>query len=50
MNESLSSIVFFAYGGMYSVFSDETVDNISVTFINDDTGEVITTSNSNEMQ
>lgn len=41
MNESLSTIVFKMYGGIYSLFSGEEIDDVSITFINADTGEVI---------
>lgn len=49
LNESLCPIVFYAYGEMYSILSDETVENISITFVNEDTGEVISTANSKDM-
>ncbi len=49
MNESFSIMAFYMYGGLYSVFSGETVDNVSVTFVNEATGEVISTSNSKDM-
>lgn len=49
MNETLSPMIFYAYGGMYSIFTGETVDNISITYINEDTGEVISTSNSKDL-
>lgn len=48
-NESFSVLAFYIYGGLYSVFSGEEVGNISVTFINADSGEVIKTANSSEM-
>lgn len=49
ITESLSVLGLYIYGGMYSVFAGEEVDNISVTFINADTGEVISTSNSADL-
>lgn len=49
ITESFSVLGLYIYGGMYSVFSGEEVDNISVTFINADTGEVISTSNSSDL-
>ena len=49
MAESFSVLVFYMSGGLYGIFSGETPENISVTFINADTGEVITTANSSEM-
>lgn len=50
MNESFSTMAFYMYGGVYSAFSGETIDNVSVTFINADSGEVISTANSSDMQ
>lgn len=50
LTESFSALAFYIYGGMYGVFSGEDVDNVSVTFINEATGEVISTSNSKDMQ
>lgn len=47
--ESFSVLSFYMYGGMYGIFSGETADNVIVTFINADTGEVISTSNSADM-
>lgn len=49
MNESLSVMIFYISGGMYNVFSGNEADNISVTFINADSGETIKTANSSEM-
>lgn len=48
--ESFSVINFYMYGGMYSIFSGEEVDNIAVTFVNADTGEIISTANSNDAE
>ena len=47
--ETISVIGFYMYGGMYNTFNGTPVDNISVTFINADSGEVILTSNSKDM-
>ena len=47
--ESFSVLAFYMYGGMYAVFSGNEVDNISVTFVNADTGEVISSSNSSDI-
>lgn len=49
MSESFSVMTFYVYGGLYNSFSGETIDNISVTFINEATGEVISTANSKDM-
>ena len=46
MNESFSTMAFYMYGEMYNAFSGENISNISVTFINADTGQVIETANS----
>lgn len=48
LSESFSVLGFYMYGGFYSIFSGEEVDNISVTFINADTGEIISSSNSSD--
>lgn len=50
LGESFSVFAFYMYGGMYSVFSGEDVDNVSVTFVNEATGEVISSSNSKDLQ
>lgn len=47
--ESLSVLVFYVYGGMYGQFSNAPVDDIAVTFVNADTGEVIDTAHSSDM-
>lgn len=47
--ESFSVMAFYVYGGMYAIFEGTEVDNISVTFINADTGKVLHTSNSSDM-
>lgn len=49
MAESFSVLGFYMYGGMYNVFNGTAVDNVSVKFINADTGEVISTTNSKDM-
>ncbi|MFT4007368.1 MAG: hypothetical protein QM683_17725 [Lacrimispora sp.] len=49
MAESFSVLGFYMYGGMYNIFNGTAVDNVSVTFINADSGEVISTSNSKDM-
>lgn len=50
MGESFSVISLYMYGGMYNVFSGDEVDNIHVDFINADTGELITSSDSSDMK
>lgn len=49
MAESFSVMMFYMYGGMYGIFSGETPENVSVTFVNADTGDVISTANSSDM-
>lgn len=39
--ESFSILAFYMYGGMYHAFNGTQVDDISVTFVNADTGDVI---------
>lgn len=48
MSESFLSIAFYMYGGMYNIFSGEDVDNIHIDFINADTGEIISSSDSSD--
>mgnify|MGYP001027420794 FL=1 len=50
MAESFSVIAFYMYGGIYNVLNGEEIDNISVTFINADSGEIISVSNSSDME
>lgn len=49
MGESMSVMAFYMYGGLYSVFSGENVDNVSVTFVNAETGDIVDTANSSDM-
>lgn len=49
LNESFSVMVFYMYGGMYNIFNGTEVDNIHVDFVNDDTGEIISSSDSKDM-
>ena len=48
--ESLSTYLFYMYGGMYSAFSGNPVDNIHVDFVNDVTGLVIQSADSINMK
>ncbi len=48
LSESFSVMTFYVYGGMYAIFSGETVDNIHVDFINATSGEIIESSNSSD--
>lgn len=47
--ESFSTLGFYLYGGIYNAFSGNTVDNISVTYINANTGNVILQADSRDM-
>ncbi len=47
--ESFSVIGFYMYGGMYNIFNGTSFDNIHVDFVNADTGEIISSSDSNDM-
>ena len=47
--ESFSVIAFFMYGEMYNAFNGTPVENITATFVNADSGEVISTLNSSDM-
>lgn len=49
LNESFSVMAFYMYGGMYNIFAGTPVDNVHVEFINADSGEVISESNSSDM-
>ena len=49
LTESFSVLGLYMYGGMYAIFNGETVDNIHVDFVNADTGEIISSSNSADM-
>lgn len=50
LNESFSVIVYYMYGGMYNIFNGTPVDNVHVDFINIDSGEVIGSSDSSDME
>lgn len=49
LSESFSVMAFYMYGGMYNIFAGTPVDNVHVEFINADSGEVISESNSSDM-
>lgn len=49
LTESFSVMAFYMYGGMYAIFEGTEVDNISVTFVNADSGDIISTANSSDM-
>lgn len=47
--ESFSVIGYYLYGGMYGAFAGDGRDNIHVDFVNADSGEIISSSDSSEM-
>ena len=49
MSESFAVIGLYMYGGMYAIFNGETADNIHVDFVNADSGEIISSANSEDM-
>lgn len=49
LGESLSVLGFYMYGGMYNVFNGTPVDNVHVEFINADSGQVLSSSDSKDM-
>ena len=48
--ESLSLMMFYTYGGMYSLVSGGSLDNIHVDFVNDETGEIIGSEDSGNIE
>lgn len=50
LTEAFSIMGFYMYGGLYGIFSGETPDNIHVDFVNADTGEIIDSSDSQDME
>ena len=49
MSESFSVMALYMYGGMYGIFSGEEVDNVHVDSKNADSGEIISSANSEDM-
>lgn len=49
INESFSILVFAMYGGMYNVYNGTPIDNVYVEFVNADSGDVIYSINSSDM-
>lgn len=50
LSEYFSVMALYMYGGMYGIFSGEEVDNVHVDFKNADSGEIIGSSNSEDME
>ena len=49
MMDSMSVLGIYMAGGMYAAFNGTTVDNIHVDFVNEATGEIISSANSEDM-
>lgn len=49
LTESMSTLLFYFMGGTYNAFSGEDVDNISVKYININSGEIISEANSKDI-
>lgn len=50
LTESFSVLSFYMYGGMYNIFNGTPVDNVQVDFVNADSGEIISSANSADME
>lgn len=50
LTESFSVLAFYVYGGMYHAFNGTQVDDITVSFVNADTGEIIEESHSSDAE
>ena len=50
LTESFSVLAFYVYGGMYHAFNGTQIDDIAVTFINAETGDVIEEANSSDTE
>lgn len=49
LNESFLVMALYMYGGTYAVFNGEKVDNIHVSIVNADSGEVVNEANSRDL-
>lgn len=50
LNEAFSVMTFYMYGGMYNIFNGTPVDNVHVDFVNADSGEIISSSDSKDAE
>ena len=50
LNESISSLVFYTFGGMYNIFNGTKADNIHLDYINDKTDKIIESYDSSKAQ
>ena len=48
IEESVLSVGFYVYGGLYNLINGTTVDNIHVSFVNEATGKILYEANSSE--
>lgn len=46
--ESISTLGFYMYGGVYNIFNGTPVENIHVDFVNADSGDIISSADSSE--
>lgn len=49
VSDSLSTLIYYTYGKMYGVMSGQLPDNIHVDFVNADTGKIVSTSDSKDL-
>ena len=49
IEESFSVVAYYMYSGVYGIFSGVTPENVHVDFVNADTGEIIESSDSQDM-
>lgn len=50
MTETISTLMFYMYGGMYNIFNGTPVDDVTVEFINADSGDIISSSNAKDLK
>ena len=49
LSESISVLGFYMLGGLYNAFNGTPVDDVTVSFVNADTGDIIQEAHSSEM-
>ena len=49
LSESMIILSLYMYGGMYSIFEGKEVDNIHISYVNAETGDIISESNSKDL-
>ncbi len=50
LNESISSLVFYTFGGMYNIFNGTKAENVHLDYINDKTDKIIESYDSSKSQ